>query len=497
MTDQHDLKLLLRSRVPVICIESRNERAVLEMLVQHVVGGMASEHLPLFRWTVTDGLQRLDIELAPQAVNSEPADVLGHIRAVSKPGIYVLLDFHPYMKDPMIVRQMRDIAQRFERDGGKLILISPSLEIPGELSHLVADFELSMPDEKRREAIVKEEARLWRDDNAGQRVRSDPKALAMLVRNLAGLCETDVRRLAHNAIVDDGVICVSDVTQVMQAKYKLLNQGGLLSYEYDTARFADVAGMSGLKRWLQQRRGAFLGEASHVGLDAPKGIVLLGVQGCGKSLAAKATAGSFGTPLLRLEFGNLFNKYHGETEKNLRDALQLAQTMAPCVLWIDEMEKALSGRDDNTGTAQRVLGAFLTWMAERKPGVFVVATANDITKLPPELVRKGRFDEIFFVDLPDETTRAEVLNIHLRRRGVTPSTIDSQTLAIQTAGFSGAELEQLVISGFYAAAADNRTLETTTLSEEITRTSPLSVVMAEDIASLRQWANGRTVSANG
>ena len=496
MRDERDLRLLLRSRIPMISIESRNERSVLDLLVQQVINGSAAEHLPVFRWTITDGLQRMDIALEPQSLNSDPADVLGHIRAVSKPGIYVLLDFHPYLNDPMHVRRLRDICHSFEETGGKIILISPELKLPRELAHLAADFSLSIPDATRREQIVEEEARRWRDDNNGRRVRSDPRAIQMLVKNLAGLCDVDVRRLAHNAIVDDGVIDTADIEGVMQAKYRLLNRDGLLSYEYETARFNDVAGMQTLKTWLARRRGAFLGELKHAALDPPKGLVLLGVQGCGKSLAAKATAGGFGVPLLRLEFGSLFNKYHGETERNLREALELAQTMSPCVLWIDELEKGLSSGNDNTGTAQRVLGTFLTWMAERRPGVFVVATANDITQLPPELVRKGRFDEIFFVDLPDLATRQDILSIHLRRRDVEPGAYDLAQVAERTDGFSGAELEQLVVSAFYAAVADDQPLVVAHLLQEADRTSPLSVVMAEEINALRQWAAGRTVAAN-
>ncbi|MEM7610183.1 MAG: AAA family ATPase [Pseudomonadota bacterium] len=496
MPDRHDLKLLLRSRTPLIAVQSRDERAVLKMLTEHAIGGFAASHQPLFRWSVTDGLQRLDIELAPQTLNSEPQDVLGHIRSVEKPAIYALLDFHPYLQDPLFIRKIKDICMKFADNGGKLIMISPVLKIPDELKHFSANFELSVPNEARRAEIVKEVAREWREDNAGRQVRSDARALDLLVRNLAGLSALDVRRLAHNAIVDDGVIDQADIQAVMQAKYKLLNQDGMLTFEYETARFADVAGMRSIKEWVSRRRNAFLGKQQRVGLDPPKGLILLGVQGCGKSLAAKATAGALGTPLLRLEFGNLFNKYHGETERNLRESLKIAETMAPCVLWIDELEKGLSSSDDNTGTSQRVLGAFLTWMAERKPGVFVVATANDIGKLPPELVRKGRFDEIFFVDLPDESTRADILNIHLARREACTDRIDSTAVAASTHNFSGAELEQLVVSAFYAADADEQTLSTTHLLDEATRTSPLATVMAEKVHELRAWAEGRTVPAN-
>ncbi len=496
MPDSRDLRILLRSNIPLICIETRDEKAVLQQLIQQAISTSAAKHRPLFRWSVTDGLQRLDIELAPQPLNSEPGDVLGHIRAIDQPAVYALLDFHPYLNEPLYIRKIKDICQKFSSNGGKLILISAAIKLPDELKHFSARFETAVPDEARRTAIVEEVARQWRDGNSGRNVRSDRRALQLLVRNLAGLGEVDVRRLAHNAIVDDGVIDQNDIAGVMQAKYKLLNRDGLLSYEYETARFNEVAGMRSLKAWIARRRDAFLGKQTRVGLDPPRGLILLGVQGCGKSLAAKATAGALGTPLLRLEFGALFNKYHGETERNLRESLKVAQTMAPCVLWIDELEKGLSPGDDNTGTAQRVLGTFLTWMAERKPGVFVVATANDIDRLPPELVRKGRFDEIFFVDLPDAGVRESVLDIHLGRREAQCDSIDLSAIAAATEGFSGAELEQLVVSALYAADADNAALTTTHLLEEARGTSPLSIVMAEKIRALRSWAEQRTVAAD-
>lgn len=496
MPDRHEIGLLLRSAIPLICIESRDEQAVLSLLTEIAINGTAQQHRPLFRWSVTDGLQRIDIELAPQTLNSEPADVLGHIRAVSTDGLYVLLDFHPYFSDPLLVRKIKDVCIQFSKTRSKLILLSAQLALPEELRHYSANYTMSVPDERRRTEIVQTLAREWRDQNGGRSVKSDRKALDLLVRNLAGLSAMDVQRLARNAIADDGVIDHNDIAAVMQAKYQLLNRDGLLSYEYDTAKFADVAGMRKLKHWLAQRRKTFLGENQRPGLDPPRGLLLIGIQGCGKSLAAKATAGALGTPLLRLEFGSLFNKYHGETERNLRESLNMATTMAPCVLWIDELEKGLSSEHDSTGTGQRVLGMFLTWMAERKPGVFVVATANNIERLPPEMVRKGRFDEIFFVDLPAADIRREILRIHLRKREADDSHIDLDAVVAATEHFSGAELEQLVVSGFYSADAEDQTLASSHLLEAAAQTRPLSVLMREKMTALRQWARDRTVSVD-
>jgi SpoVK/Ycf46/Vps4 family AAA+-type ATPase len=276
----------------------------------------------------------------------------------------------------------------------------------------------------------------------------------------------------------------------------LLNRGGALQFEYDTATFGEVGGLVRLKEWLSQRRPAFRGDASAAHLDAPKGILLLGIQGCGKSLAAKATAGIFGVPLLRLDFGAIYDKYHGETERKLRESLQTADVMSPCVLWIDEIEKGIAGRGGETGTTQRVLGTFLTWMAEKKSHVFVVATANDISAMPPELVRKGRFDEIFFVDLPSSDIRASILAIHLSRRDQPLRNFDIKALAAEMRGFSGAEIEQAVVAALYSAHAKKQPLTSEHIRQEIALTKPLSVVLREQISQMRAWADGRTVSCD-
>ena len=496
MDGQHDLKVILRSRTPIVVIETRDERRVLEMLKTISIGAIGNDYLPLFRWTITDGLQRLDIALEPQAINSQPTDVLKHIRAVSKPGIYVLLDFHPFLEDPVHIRLMKDICIRYQETARQIVLISHTVKLPAELDAFSARFDMSLPSEKERREILRKVADEWVAENPGTRVKADAKAHEMLIRNLSGLTYSDTEQLARNAIFQDGAITKSDLPDVMQAKYELLNRGGALQFEYDTARFGDVGGMARLKDWLQKRKAVFRRDDSPAHLDPPKGIVLLGVQGCGKSLAAKATAGIFGVPLLRLDFGAIYDKYHGETERKLRESLRTADVMSPCVLWIDEIEKGIAGRGGETGTTQRVLGTFLTWMAEKKSQVFVVATANNIEGLPPELVRKGRFDEIFFVDLPDLPTRTLILDIHLRRRDQDPERFDLKTIAEKADGFSGSELEQAIVSALYAAHAQGKELATEHLLEELTQTRPLSIVMHERIADLRQWAAGRTVPSD-
>lgn len=493
MDDRHDLELILRSRTPLIVIESQDEQRMLELLQSIVLARASEAYTPLFRWTITDGLQRLDISLEPQAMNAEPTDVLKHIRAVSKPGIYVLLDFHPFLEDPVHVRLLKDICIRSQEAHRQIVLISHEVKVPSELESFSARFDMALPSVEDRSRIVRQVASQYTRDNPGAHVQVDPKAHELLIKNLAGLTWADTERLARNAVYHDGAITHSDLPDVMQAKYELLNRGGALQFEYDTTRFNEVGGLERLKSWLSQRRAAFRGDETAAHLDAPKGILLLGVQGCGKSLVAKATAGVFGAPLLRLDFGAIYDKYHGETERKLRESLRTADVMSPCVLWIDEIEKGIAGRGGETGTTQRVLGSFLTWMAERQSQVFVVATANDIATLPPELIRKGRFDEIFFVDLPDARIRASIFAIHLSSRNQSLKNFDIERLATATRGFSGAEIEQAVVSSLYAAHAKQEPLSTGHIADEIARTRPLSVVMAERIDALRQWAAGRTV----
>lgn len=496
MDRQRDLELIFRSRTPLVVIETRDESRMLDLLRVITVSRASTSYVPLFRWTVTDGLQRLDISLEPQLHNAAPTEVLRHIRAVAKPGVYVLLDFHPYLDDPVNVRLLKDICIQFDSVARHLVFISHAVSLPKELEAFSARFDIALPSEKEREEIVDRVAKAWAKENPQSKVNVDPKAHRLLVQNLAGLTDRDTEQLARNAIYDDGAITRSDLSQVMQAKYELLNRSGVLQFEYDTKKFSDIGGLTSLKTWLTHRKSALLGPQSAASPDTPKGILLIGVQGCGKSLAAKASAAIFGVPLLRLDFGSLYDKYHGETERKLRESLKTSDVMAPCVLWIDEIEKGLAGRDNETGTSQRVLGTFLTWLAEKKTRVFVVATANDISELPPELVRKGRFDEIFFVDLPRGAVRRSIFEIHLKSRNQDPTKFELDQLAKATRGFSGAEIEQAIVSAIYASQAKRSILNSQFILSEITRTRPLSVVMAERIEELRHWAKGRTVACD-
>jgi len=489
MSDRRDLALLIHGHSPIITIETHEENRALELITKVSI----TKYLPTFRWTVTEGLQRLDLNLEPQRHVSEPQDVLKHIKASSLQGVYILLDFNPYLNDPINARLLKEIAMLFDGKQGKLVLLSHQLNLPSNLTSLSAKFSLNLPSPKVLEDMIRTEASAWQNTEK-KRVRTDKKTLSKLIQNLSGLTHRDAKRLIRNAIIDDGAISESDLPDVMRAKYQLLNNDDVLSFEFETAQFSELGGMKKLKHWLEQRQSIFTNKTSTTShIDIPKGLLLLGVQGCGKSLAAKTVAGIWGTPLLRLDFGRLYDKYVGETEKNLRNALHTAEIMSPCVLWVDELEKGIAAGSEDQGTSNRLLGTLLTWMAEKTARVFIIATANKIEALPPELIRKGRLDEIFFVDLPKEKSRADIFKIHFEKRGIDYSTINLAAIAATSNGFSGSEIEQTVVSAVYACHAIDGKITTEIMLQEIKNTRPLSIVMAEQISQLRHWASERTV----
>lgn len=522
MNDLHDLQIILRSRFPLVVIESHEEPKVLALIERLA----RAEDQALFVWSVADGLRRRGFSYQsghrdrdeawgyadgyrPQA--REPGagarehavdgtqsltEVLHYIDRTSERGLFLLCDPHPFLDDPVNQRLLKEIAHGFNDAARTLVLLSPQLELPQDIARHAARFAIAVPGLERIRELLKTELELYQQSE-GRRVTGDQDTAALLIQHLAGLCEEDVKRLIRMAIRDDGALTRSDITRVLKTKREML-AGAALELEVDQGSFADIGGMRRLKAWLELRRPVFLGEAGAGALDAPKGVLLLGVQGAGKSLAAKTVAGAWGVPLLRLDFASLHNKFHGETERNLREALRTAETMAPCVLWMDEIEKGLAadGGEADGGVGRRVLGTLLTWMAERRQRVFMVATANDIARLPPELMRKGRFDEIFFVDLPDPAARADILRIHLTRRGHDPADFALAELAGATEGYSGAELEQVIVGALYEAHARSQPLSLAMLRDEAQRTRPLSVVMAEKVNALRAWAAERTVAAD-
>ena len=497
MNDQRDFEVILNSRFPLVAVETHEEMRLITMVER--VANIRSH--ALFVWSLTDGLRRrnhTDLNAVrgaiPQTLDLEGC--LRHVYATPQNGIYMLLDVHHYLKEPIVQRLIKSTALEYQKCARTIVVVGHKLELSDDLSRMCARFEFALPDANAIRVLIKEEAqRLFSTENMWGKLRGQQEAVDALVQHLVGVPMEDARRLIRQTIQDDGAITMDDMSGLLRAKHKLLGTEGVLSMELETAKFSDVAGLAQLKRWLEQRKAAFLGDAAAMGLDTPKGIMLLGVQGGGKSLAAKAVAGAWGVPLMRLDFAAVYNKWLGETERNLRDALKNAEAMAPCVLWIDEIEKGIATGDGDGGESRRILGTLLTWMAERRSKVFMVATANDIERLPPELVRKGRLDEIFFVDLPDDVTRAEIFQLHLAKRRQDPAKFDVAALAVAADGFSGAEIEQAIVSALYESYARKQPLATAVIAEELARTRPLSVVMAEKVEYLRQWAAGRTVPA--
>ena len=492
MNELQDLTALIRANTPLIVIETQDEARAVDLFRQT----LSQVWRALYRWTITEGLRRIDMDREDEPEGPPDASAaLQAMRQASQRGIYLLLDFHPYLGYASSQRALRDLLQRRHCLPHVIVLIGHKVELPPELESMAVRFSPRLPDATALQKMLREEADSYARENGGRRVEVDGDAARQILRNLQGLSLSDARRIARQLIHADGALNADDLPQLTRLKFELLNRSGHLHYEYDTARFADVAGARRLKRWIEQRRAAFTGNVPP-GLDPPRGVLLLGVQGCGKSMLAKATAAGFGVPLLRLDFGTLYEKYHGETEKNLRAALASAEQLAPCVLWIDEVEKGLASGGEDGGVSRRVLGYLLTWMAERKAPVFLVATANQVQELPAELLRKGRFDEIFFVDLPDADTRVEILRVHLARRQLPLDDLQLPALAAAANGFSGAELEQVIVSALYTAHGDQRALDTELLMEEIRNTRPLSVLMAEQVGALREWARERTVPAD-
>ncbi|VUD40359.1 ATP-dependent zinc metalloprotease FtsH 2 [Thalassocella blandensis] len=486
-----DLRIILNTKASLVVIETYDEVRALNLL-----GNLfRQERLAAWRWSATEGIGHLGfgLQMGDGQKCFKPEEVLRHIKECMQASAFVLCDFHHYLDEPKLIRYLKDLALQETRH--KVILLSHQLSLPAELSRYALSVSLSLPDEDEIMAIVREEARSWAAENKVERIKTDNLTLQKLVENLKGLPHHDVRRLAHGAISDDGIISESDLPELTRRKFELMDMEGILHFEYSTAHFKQVGGLKELKRWLEDRRLRILDEKSNI-QDVPKGVLLFGVQGGGKSLAAKAIAGVWGLPLLRLDMASLFNKYIGETEKNMREALKLADLMSPCVLWMDELEKGLASDGSDNATGKRLLGTLLTWMAERKSRVFIVATSNDISVLPPELMRKGRFDEIFFVDLPDQETRTMIFKIHMKKRNLKPEDYNIGHLAVLSEGFTGAEIEQAIVSGVYAASARKAQVDQDGIEQAIVKTQPLSVIMSESIAQLRAWARERAVFAN-
>jgi hypothetical protein len=340
---------------------------------------------PLWVWSISTGLRRIDLEIPAKPMSS--GEVLDAIAQTQQKSAFLLLDFAPFLPYVVTARRLREWALRQGCAAHTIVRVGAGMDLPKDLAAHALRFSLQLPSAAELDRIVREEALVYSREHAGKRVQIHSRALQAEVRNLNGLAAADARRIARRILADDSRITEEDQPAVAKAKFELPNKAGMSSFEYEPISFAEVAGARRLQRWIQQRRAVLIGEPTSVPLDPPKGILLLGVQGTGKSLAAKAVAGDFQVPLLRLDLASVY--YHGETERNLRESLQSAELMAPCVLWVDEIEKGFASSDSDGGVSRRVLGYFLTWMAERKSRTFLVATANAIDQLPPELLRKG------------------------------------------------------------------------------------------------------------
>jgi hypothetical protein len=425
--------------------------------------------------------------------------MLKNLAAMRGDGVYLLKDFTRYLEQDKILRHVRELASSFRSMRRSLILCSPAVKLPPELADDAVRFHIDLPDAALLQSVVQI---TLNEFAAESRIRSelDPAGMQQLARNLSGLTADEARRTFARCVLARGRCDAQIISDVLEAKREVLKQEGTLTHLRTDTAFSDVADLRQLKEWLRKRRGALTPEGQRFGLEPPKGILITGVQGCGKSLAAKAVAGEWQLHLARFDAGSLYDKYIGESEKRLKKSLELAETLAPIVLWIDEIEKAFAASgasaDVDAGLSQRLLGTFLTWLQDRKAGVFVTATSNNLSSLPPELLRKGRFDEIFFVDLPGHDDRAELFAIHLKRRGREPAQFDVDALAAASEGFSGAEIEQSIVSGLYSAFGQQKPLSSAMIVEELRATRPLSITRAEDIARLRAWARDRAMPAN-
>ena len=486
-----ELEVLVRAHHPLVFFETVEEdrvRTVLEYLADRV-------GLRLFVWNPSTGLNMVGPDGGRPVGTDKPDQALAFIEQSGLEALFFLPGFPPF-EGPVQLGRVKEIYRKFFRHRGLLVFSSPTFELPAELEPLFTPMELppASPEVYHRfvSSILQEIGK-----QVPIRVDLSSDDVGLLLSALHGLTFFDVEKLITRAVIEDGRLDRGDLPKVLDAKRRIVERSGLLEYFPHDHRMADVAGLTTLKGWLRKRRSSFAepARAKAFGLTPPKGLLLLGVQGCGKSLCAKAVAAEWSLPLVRLDPGNLYQKYFGESERNLRRAIQLAETLAPCVLWIDEIEKGLGRGDNDGGTSQRVFGTFLAWLQEKKESVFVIATANDISNLPPELLRKGRFDEIFFVDLPGRETRARIFEVHLTRRGRDPKSFDLDALAEATDGFSGAEIEQAVVSALYTAFEESRDIDTESVLAEVRATHPLSETMREQLQQLRSWALDRAVPA--
>jgi hypothetical protein len=540
-TSLERLKVLINSSTPIVVMETVEEMRALS-LVRMACSQLS---LPVFEWTIADGLVRSGSgAAAPQPIvyprpetrmgalpqgNSEadrlmravlspagndagasprtamynttdPVQALANLETMTIEAVFVLKDFHRHMDNPVVVRRLRDVGQKFSANRRTLVLTAPAIEMPPELASLVEFLDLPLPDRDRLREIIRETYTRLAGTHT-LKLQLDANGVDAMAANLRGLTEEAAERAISQTVVGHLALSPDCVTDVLDAKKALLKRSEMLEFVDSTDTMASVGGLDNLKRWLQQRRGAWEDGALKFGLDPPKGVIILGVQGCGKSLCARAVAGEWKLPLVKFDTAAVYDKFIGETEKRIQKVFRVAEGLAPCVLWIDELEKVFAGSGPDSasadaGVSSRLLASFLSWMQERKPAVFVAATCNNVTVLPPELIRKGRFDELFFVDLPSAAERKQIFSIQLTKRKRNPAAYDLDQVTAAAQGFSGAEIESAVQTALYAAFARRQELTTEDLLTALSSTVPLSVTRAEEIAQLRAWAKDRAVWAS-
>jgi ATPase family associated with various cellular activities (AAA)/AAA+ lid domain len=502
------LKVLINSSTPIVVMETVEEMRALAL----VRAACAELNLALFEWTIADGLVRTGSAAgAAQSMagtgqktavynTTDPVQALANMESMTLEAVFVLKDFHRHMDSPVVIRRLRDVGQKFSANRRTLILTAPAIDMPPELAGLVEFLDLPLPDRDRLREIIRETyTRLA--GNHTLKLELDAHGVDAMAGNLRGLTEETAERAISQAVVGHLALCPDCVTDVLDAKKELLKRSEMLEFVDTTDNMSSVGGIDNLKHWLERRQGAWEDGAVKFGLDPPKGVIILGVQGCGKSLCARAVAGEWKLPLVKFDTAAVYDKFIGETEKRIQKVFKVAEGLAPCVLWIDELEKVFAGSGPDSasadaGVSSRLLASFLSWMQDRKPAVFVAATCNNVTVLPPELIRKGRFDELFFVDLPSAAERKQIFAIQLIKRKRNPADFDLDRVAGAAKGFSGAEIESAVQTALFAAFSRKQELSIEDLLAALSSTVPLSITRAEEISELRAWAKDRAVWAS-
>ncbi|MEZ4333925.1 MAG: AAA family ATPase [Myxococcota bacterium] len=493
----HELKTLIESQHALIVLETTEE----ERAQRLVAAASKSLGLSFYEWAIGSGLRHAsaqDLGGTGIAATFEPAQMLRHVASLDRAGLYLLKDFQPHLDDPAVQRALREVCQAFTRTRSSVILTGDDIALPAPLAAQAVPLEIALPDEREIRQIVESVIESLSRHRALE-VELSAEDHASLVDALRGMTANQVRQSLAYVAIEDGRLTREDIERVVDRKARWIQDSGLLEYFPPRDAGLELGGFGRLKAWLDRARSGFSPEAAAIGLAPPRGLLIVGVQGCGKSLAAKVIAQRWRQPLLKLDAGRLYDKFVGESDKNLRRALALAESVAPAILWIDEIEKAfgVSG-DENAdgGLSRRIQGHLLTWLQEKHASVFVVATANDVFALPPELMRKGRFDEVFFVDLPNPAERRAIFEIHLRARRQDPSPLGLDDLVFASEGMSGAEIEQAVVAALYRSLHERRALSRELVLAVLDATIPLSESRREDVDRLRKLAGERFLRAS-